>query len=61
MDEFILFLVLLAIPLEVLHNLRFLVSCQEGVRSMPPTELKKPFPLRPAWEKKVIHVQLCTS
>ena len=45
MDELILFLILLAIPLEVLHNLGFLVSCQEGVRSMPPAELKEPFPL----------------
>ncbi len=44
-NELIFFLVLLAIPLEVLHNLRFLVSCEEGVRSMPPAELEEPFPL----------------
>jgi len=44
-DEFIFLLVLLAIPLEILNDLRLLVCCQEGVGPMPPAELKEAFPL----------------
>ena len=47
-DEFIFFLVLLAIPLEVLDNLGFLLTRQEGVGPGPPTELKEALSLGPA-------------
>ena len=44
-NEFILFLVLLAIPLEVLHDLGLLVAIEQSVGPMSPAELKEAFPL----------------
>ena len=47
MYELILFLILLAIPLELLGYLCLLVCCQQCVRPGPPAELQKPLPLGP--------------
>ena len=44
-NKFIFFLVLLAVPLEVLHNVRLLVGSQQGVGPVPPAELKEALPL----------------
>lgn len=47
-NEFILFLVLFAISLEVLDYLGILFIAEKGVRSMPPAELQKALPFGPA-------------
>ena len=48
MNQFIFFLILLAIPLEVLLYLCFLFGRQQAVRPVPPAELQKALSLGPA-------------
>lgn len=55
-NKLILFLVFLAISLEVLLYLRFLLSCQQAVRPMPPAELQKPLSLGPAGAELILQM-----
>lgn len=51
MNQLILFLVLLAIPLEVLLYLCFLLGCEQAVRPVPPAELQEALSLGPAQQQ----------